>query len=50
MTKEIRIRLDDKVHRDLKKRAAAAKRTLQSQVAIEIEQNGAKVPVEASSP
>jgi len=46
MTKEIRIRLDDKVHRDLKKRAAAARRTLQSQAAIEIEQGGAQVPSE----
>ena len=37
MTKEIRIRLSDKVHNDLKKRAAAAKRTLHSQAALEIE-------------
>lgn len=37
MTKEIRIRLSDKVHNDLKKKAAAAKRTLHSQAALEIE-------------
>lgn len=37
MTKEIRIRLDDKVHHALKKRALAAKRTMQSQAALELE-------------
>lgn len=37
MTKEIRIRLADKVHNDLKKKAATAKRTLQAQAALEIE-------------
>lgn len=37
MTKEIRIRLEDKVHLALKKRALAAKRTLQSQAALELE-------------
>ena len=37
MTKEIRIRLSDKVHMDLKKKASTAKRTLQAQAALEIE-------------
>lgn len=37
MTKEIRIRLDDKVHLALKKRALDNRRTLQAQAALELE-------------
>lgn len=37
MTKEVRIRLEDDAHDALKKRAAAAKRTLQAQAAFELE-------------
>ena len=36
--KEIRIRLDDKVHRDLVKAAKFNKRTIQAQAAVVIEQ------------
>lgn len=37
MTKEIRIRLEDKAHTALKKRAVANKRTIQAQAAYELE-------------
>lgn len=37
MTIEIRVRLDDKVHKALKKSAAEYKRTMQSQAAMILE-------------